>query len=76
MLILKPQRRPKVPDRIAILAALTLALTALAGMPDRDGDNLALAAQTVDSSDSAQVVDDSTARKGKLNISKLLFGHG
>jgi hypothetical protein len=79
MLTLIPKRRHRVPDRFAILAAITLAVTMLAGVPRNEDAQAELAVQTDDTSQQAgaqAAIDDGAARKGKLNISKLLFGQG
>jgi hypothetical protein len=79
MLRLRPTRKYRVSNRLAILAAVALTITAMAGLPDREDSSGDLTAQAPDKHGQEEpraVTGDSVAHNGKLNISKLLFGHG
>jgi hypothetical protein len=80
MIRLIPKRRFHVSNRLAILAALILAVTSFTGIPGKGPNDQNSAANEVTTvslqADKQANTGNSTTRKRKLNISVLLFGHG
>jgi hypothetical protein len=78
MITLIPRYRAHIPNKLAIFAALVLAVTSFAGFSQRDSVNPELAVKA-DAETSLQADGDDADLapvKRKLNISALLFGHG
>ena len=76
MIRIKPARRFRVSNRLALVGALTLALTLFTGVNDtREADmqSARLAAVELSSQDEVAGPDD---RRKRFSISRLLFGHG
>ncbi len=77
MIKLTPQRKYHVSNRLAILAALVLAITSYVGFVNGTAFDREYVehASVAESQQESQAVD-TTVKKRKLNISLLLFGHG
>ena len=80
MISLIPKHRVHVPHKLAIIAAVILAVTAYAGLSQRDSAVPEMAAKapltTEAQADNQATGSDLAPKKRKLNISALLFGHG
>ncbi len=77
MIKLTPKRKYHVSNRLAVVAALVLAITSDVGLVNGTVFNreyVEHASVTVNQQESQAV--DISVKKRKLNISLLLFGHG
>ena len=80
MISLIPKHRVQVPHKLAVIAAVILAVTAYAGLSQRDATapDLAANAPLAVEAQAESTINgsDLAPKKRKLNISALLFGHG
>jgi len=78
MIRLTPQRRPRISNRVALVAALALALVTYAGyLTTRGSAQLPGATGNVAAIQSEERANgDPPERKRKLSVSLLLFGRG
>ncbi len=77
MIRLTPQRKYHVSNRLAVIAALALAISSYVGFTNSTAvsqEYVEHASVTVNRQDNQAV--DTSVKKRKLNISLLLFGHG
>lgn len=78
MIRLKPQRRVKISNRLALVGALSLALSTFPGFDSGDPATHGLASQEVAPSSEAvteQAAERAPGKRGN-SLSRLLFGRG